>query len=108
MNNPDWTPPPPPQENSMFNDGTRQFYGQKIRSDTNKALVFGILSLFCCGIIFGWLGYNAANEALTNIDVYEVEQDKKGTAQVAKVLSIIGMVLWIIVILLRIFVAVMR
>lgn len=106
MNNTEWTPPPPPQEDSIFGDGTRQYYAEKIRKDTTKALVLAILSLFCCGLIFGWFAYTTAQEALTNIDVYEVEQDKRGMAQAAKVISIIGMVLWVCGIFARIFFAV--
>lgn len=106
MNNPEWTPPPPPQENnSIFSDSTRQFYAEKIRKDATKSLVLGILSLFCCGLIFGWLGYNAAQEAITNIDVYEIEQSKRGIAQAGKILSIIGIVLWVVAIILRILAA---
>lgn len=72
MNNPDWTPPPPPQEDnsSIYSASTREYYAGEIRKKSTQALIFGILSLFCCGVVFGILGMNAANEAITNIEVY--------------------------------------
>lgn len=102
MNNPDWTPPPPPQEDSIFSQSTRDHYANEVRKGATKALVFGILSLFCCPLIFGILGYTTANEVLNNIDVYQVEEGKRAMVQVAKVLSIIGMVIWGISLVLRI------
>ena len=106
MENPEWTPPPPPQEDSIFSAGTREYYAEKIRKDATKALVFGILSIFCCPPVFAYMGYNTAQEVLTNIDVYEVEEGKKGLAQAGKVLSIVGVVVWVISITIRGFVAI--
>jgi hypothetical protein len=103
-----WTPPPPPDDGSIFSTGTREYYAQQVGKKATQSLVFGILSLVCCGIIFGILGLNAANEALTNIEVYEVAYDKKGLATAGKVLSIIGLVLWGISIVIRILLAVVR
>ena len=102
MNNPDWTPPPPPQEeDSIFSQGTRDYYADEIRKGANKALIFGILSIFCCPPIFAYLGFTTAQEVLSNIDIYQVEQNKKGLAQAGKILSIVGVVLWIIGICIR-------
>ncbi|MDQ3801374.1 MAG: hypothetical protein M3384_18280 [Acidobacteriota bacterium] len=104
MNNQEWTPPPPPPENdTIFSDGTREFYAAEIRKDATKALVFGILSLFCCPPIFGYLGYTTAQEVLVNIDIYQVEAGKKAMAQIGKVLSITGVVLWTLGVILRVF-----
>ena len=96
MENPEWTPPPPPQDDSVFSSGTREYYAEEIRKGATKALVFGILSIFCCPPLFAYLGYTTAQEVLTNIDIYEVEEGKRGLAQVGKVLSILGIVLWVI------------
>lgn len=106
MENPGWTPPPPPQDNSLFSPGTRDFYAEDIGKKATQSLIFGILSLFCCGLIFGFLGYNAANEALTNIAIYDVAHDKKGLATAGKVLSIVGLVLWVLTIIVRVLLAV--
>lgn len=107
MNNQNWTPPPPPQEqnDSIFSDSTRQHYAEEIRKGATKALVFGILSLFCCPPIFGYLGYTTAQEVLTNIDIYQVEANKKQLAQVGKVLAIVGVVVWVVGFVLRLFLA---
>lgn len=91
----EWTPPPPPDD-SIFSSGTRDYYAAEIRKGANKALVFGILSIFCCPPIFAYLGYTTAQEVLTNIDIYEVEENRRGLAQAGKVLSIVGVVLWVV------------
>lgn len=101
MNNPDWTPPPPPQEDSIYSQGTLDYYAEEIRKGAVKALVFGILSIFCCPPIFAYFGYNTAQDVLTNIDVYQVEQGKRGLAQAGKILSIIGVVLWVVGLIFR-------
>lgn len=94
-NNPGWTPPPPPDD-SVFGGSTRQHYAEEIRKGANKALVFGILSIFCCPPIFAYLGFTTAQEVISNIEIYQVEEGKRSLAQLAKVLSIVGVVLWVI------------
>ena len=101
----EWTPPPPPEENSLHSQGTREYYAGEIRSGSTKALVYGILSIFCCPPIFAYLAYTTAEEVITNIAVYEVEEGRRGMAQVGKVLGIVGVVLWVIGTILRIFMA---
>ena len=95
QNNQDWTPPPPP-EDSIFSSGTREYYAEEIRKGANKALVFGILSIFCCPPVFAYLGYTTAQEVISNIEIYEVEENRRGLAQAGKVLSIVGVVLWVV------------
>ncbi|HRH44596.1 MAG TPA: hypothetical protein PKY82_23370 [Pyrinomonadaceae bacterium] len=108
MNQPIWTPPPPPEENSMFSDSTRQFYAEEIRKNANKALTFGILSIFCCPPIFAYIAYTSAQEALVNIDIYETGHNHRGKAQAGKILAIIGIVLFAVGIILRILAAAAR
>ena len=98
----EWTPPPPPRDDSMFSAGTREYYAEKVRKDSVKALVFGLLSVFCCPPIFAYFSFNTASEVITNIEVYEVEEGKRGLAQAAKVLAIIGLVLWVIGLIFRV------
>jgi len=100
--NDEWTPPPPPRDESIFSAGTREYYSGEVRKEAMKALVFGLLSIFCCPPIFAYLGYTKAQEVLANIDIYEVEESKRGLAQAAKVLSIAGIVLWVIGVIVRI------
>lgn len=99
-NSQDWTPPPPPDD-SIFSGGTRDHYAQEIRKGANKALVFGILSIFCCPPIFAYLGYTTAEEVLTNIDIYQVEENRRSLAQAGKVLSIVGVALWVVGVIAR-------
>jgi hypothetical protein len=103
-----WTPPPPPDDGSIFSAGTREYYAQEIGKKAMNSLILGIISIFCCGIIFGILGLNAANEALTNIEIYDVAHDKKGLATAGKVISIIGLVFWGVGIVIRIILAIAR
>ncbi len=98
----EWTPPPPPDDGSIFSAGTRDLYAQQIRSGSIKALVFGILCIFCCPPIFAYFAFTTADEVLTNIDIYQVEEGRRGLAQAAKVLSIIGIVLWVIGLIIRV------
>ncbi len=100
MENDNWVPPPPP-EDSIFGGATRDHYAREIRSESTKALIFGILSLFCCPIVFGILGYSKANEVLQNIDIYQVEENRRGIAQAGKILSIVGIVIWVLSFALR-------
>ena len=100
QNDQEWTPPPPPDD-SVFSAGTREHYAAEIRSGSTKALVYGILSIFCCPPIFGYLAFTTAQEVLTNIDVYGVEENRKGMAQAGKVLAIIAIVLWAIGLIFR-------
>src|SRR5580765_7314037 len=92
MENPEWTPPPPPDDGSIFSSGTLEYYAEEIRRGSTKALVFGLLSIFCCPPIFAYYGYTTAQEVIANIDTYEVEEGRLGLAQAGKVLSIIGVV----------------
>lgn len=98
----EWTPPPPPEENSIFSAGTREHYADEIRKESTKALVFGILSIFCCPPIFAYLAWSKAQEVMANIDIYEVEEGRRGMAQVAKVLAVTGIVLWVVGTIFRI------
>lgn len=106
MENQEWTPPPPPQEDSMFSQGTREYYADEIRRGATKALVFGILSIFCCPPLFAYLGFTTADEVLNNIAIYQVEEGKKGLAQAGKILSIVGIVIWVVSFVLRLAVGV--
>lgn len=99
--NAEWVPPPPPDDGSIFSSGTREYYADKIRKDAFKALAFGFLSIFCCPPIFAYFAWSTGQEVLANIDIYEVEEGKKGLAQAAKVLAIVGVILWVVGMIVR-------
>ncbi len=98
-----WTPPPPPDDESIFSSGTREYYAEEVRKGSVKALIFGILSIFCCPPIFAYFGISTAQEVIANIELYQVEEGRKGMAVAGKILSIIGIVLWVIGLFIRLF-----
>lgn len=61
------------------------YAGDDGSKDMNQAWIFGVLGFFCCGLIFGILGLQAANRA-----------QAKGhpSANAARILNIIVLVLW--------------
>ncbi|MBX3282974.1 MAG: hypothetical protein KF756_10905 [Acidobacteria bacterium] len=106
MQNPnDWTPPPPPQDDSMFSPQTREYYAEQIRKDSVKALVLSIIGFVCCPPIFAYYAWNTAQEVISNIELYHVEEGRKGMAQAAKVLAIASIGLWAVGVFLRILAA---
>lgn len=106
MQNPnDWTAPPPPQDDSMFSPQTREYYAEQIRKDSVKALVLSIIGFVCCPPIFAYFAWNTAQEVISNIELYQVEEGRKGMAQAAKVLAIASIGLWAVGVFLRILAA---
>lgn len=64
MSNP-YEPPQNPYQPPAFGDGGYGDPGERarIQSLANKSLLFGILGIFCCGIIFGPLAISYGNQA---------------------------------------------
>ncbi|MEZ5423205.1 MAG: hypothetical protein R2682_08950 [Pyrinomonadaceae bacterium] len=103
MQNPnDWTPPPPPQDNSMFSPQTREFYAGQIRKDSVKALVLSLVGFVCCPPVLAYFAWNTAQEVIMNIDLYQVEEGRKGLAQAAKILAIASIIFWVFGVIVRI------
>ena len=86
----------------MFSAGTREYYAKEIRNESTKAIVFGILSIFCCPPIFAYLAFSKAQEVIMNIELYEVEEGRRGMATGAKVLAVAGIVIWAVSLVIRI------
>lgn len=61
-----------------------------------QALIMSLIGLVCFGFILGFLAFRKANSAIEIIDKYQVAQDKRGMATVAKVIGIIDIVGWVI------------
>jgi uncharacterized membrane protein len=106
-NNAPFIPPPPPpaQGNSMYPPEVLAAKAAEVSSDAKTALIMSIVGLFCFGFIFGFLAYRKANQALENIAIYEVAQNKRGMAMVAKILGILDIIGWIIALVARIMAA---
>ena len=48
------------------------------------------------------MAYTTAEEVITNIDLYQVEEGKRSLAQIGKALAIAGVVLWVIGVIFRV------
>lgn len=97
-----FVPPPPPfTGNPMYPPDMLAQKAAVVASEAKTALILSILGIFCFGFIFGFLAYRKANEALQNIDIYDVAHDKRGMATAAKIIGIIDIVLWALGLVLR-------
>jgi len=69
--------------------------------EAKQALIMSLVGLACLGFILGILAFRKANNAIQIIDQYQVAQDKRGMATVAKVLGIVDIIAWVAVIIAR-------
>ena len=79
----------------MFSPQTREFYAGQIRKDSVKALVLSLVGFVCCPPVLAYFAWNTAQEVIMNIDLYQVEEGRKGLAQAAKVLAIASIIFWV-------------
>ena len=98
-----FTPPPPPMSDSPFEPRTIAEKTEYVNKNVFWALGLAIFSFFCCGFI-GFYAFGLANNIIQTIDYYNVSQDKRGLAMVAKVIGIIAGILWVLGVLFKIFV----
>jgi len=96
-----FVPPPPPTSNSPYPPDVLARQAAIVASEAKTALILSIVGFFCAGFILGIIAFKKANEALDIIHIYDVAQDKKGLAMTAKVLSIIDIVGWVVMLILR-------
>jgi hypothetical protein len=73
-----------------------------IQSLSNKSVLFGILGLLCCGLIFGPLAISYANRAEAQIILDESGASHGSTYKVGRALGYVSLVLWVLGFLLRI------
>jgi hypothetical protein len=69
-----------------------QAYAQPQNSAGTTALVTGIISLFCCGVILGVVAIVQGRKGMALAD--QGLATNRGSAQAGFVLGIIGLVLW--------------
>lgn len=101
-----FVPPPPPspvEGSSLYPPYVLESKAKEARSDAKTALILGIVGLFCFGFIFGIIAYKKADNAISNIDIYEVAKDSRSLAIGAKVLAIFDIVGWVIALIVRLF-----
>lgn len=86
----------------MFSPQTREFYAGQIRKDSVKALVLSLVGFVCCPPVLAYFAWNTAQEVIMNIDLYQVEEGRKGLAQAAKILAIASIIFWVFGVIVRI------
>lgn len=64
-------------------------------------LVFGILSLLCCPIIFGLLAVLMGQADLKEMDAGRMDSSGRGLTKAGVIIGIIGVGLWIVWLILR-------
>ena len=96
--------PPPPQGGQQYpNQGYQnQYQGMPMKcKEASEALTYAIVGLFCCGIILEPIAFIKATKAKEMIAM-NPNLEGASTAQAAYVISIVGMVLWVLSIIVRI------
>jgi hypothetical protein len=74
---------------------------QRIQSLTNKSIVFGVLGLVCCGLIFGPLAINYANQAQAAIILDESGATHGTGYKIGRGLGYVAIGLWVLGTLIR-------
>lgn len=96
-----WQPPPPPTIDSPFDPRVLADKTEFVNKNAVYALIFAVAGVLCCGLL-NIYALSLANSVLETIEYYSIGQDKKPLALAAKVVAIVGIVLWILGIILRI------
>jgi hypothetical protein len=91
----------PYQPPSSFEEMDRAQPNRHIQSLANKSLLFGILGLVCCGIIFGPLAINYANQAEAAIILDESGAVHGSTHKIGRGLGYAAIVLFVLGIVAR-------
>lgn len=94
-NNQGFVPPPPPSNDSPFEQRTLIEKTEYINKNVIWALGMSVFSLTCCGFI-GFYSLGLANNIIQTIDYYNICHDKRGMAMVAKIISLIAAGFWVI------------
>lgn len=90
-----YNPPPPPiGGNPLYEPNVLNAKAREAADDAKHALIMSIIGIFCFGFILGFIAFKKANSALEIMNHYQVAEDKRGIATVAKTLAIIDIVLW--------------
>jgi hypothetical protein len=76
---------------------------QFVRKNSLNALLFAVTGFFCCPIILGVYGFILAGSVIETIEYYNVGHDRKKFAVAAKIIAGLGIALWAIGFISRIF-----
>ena len=72
-----------------------------VNKRANTALVFALIGLVCCGIIFGALALQKVNEAKALMIEHDIHPGPSGILTAAKVIAIIDIVFFFVGLLVR-------
>ena len=85
----------------MYSQDVLDAKAKEAGDDAKQALIMALVGLVCFGFILGFLAFRKANSAIETIDLYQVAQDKRSMATVAKVIGIIDIVGWVVGLIAR-------
>ncbi|HEX9060305.1 MAG TPA: DUF4190 domain-containing protein [Clostridia bacterium] len=68
--------------------------------EAKNALIFGIISIFCCAVVFGPMAIVKGSDAIRDIE-NNPGYEGLGMAKAGRILGIIGLVLWVLIIIGR-------
>jgi len=85
----------------MYPPNVLEAKAKEAAADAKQALIMSIIGIFCFDFILGFIAFRKATSALETIDLYQVAQDKRGIATVAKVLGAVDIALWILGLIAR-------
>ncbi len=74
----------------------------RIQSLSNKSLIFGLLGIFCCGLIFGPMAINYGNQAEAAIILDDSGARHGSRYKVGRGLGYAALILWALSFLFRI------
>jgi RNA polymerase subunit RPABC4/transcription elongation factor Spt4 len=82
--------------------GDEIYFGPKVAlPGASEALTWSIVSLFCCGIVLGWVAISKANAAKALYDANPEKYEGRGKADAAYIIGIISIVLSVIGFIIR-------
>ena len=81
--------------------GSQHVGNQHVSGLANKTVIFGVLGFLCCGIVFGPLAIQYANQAEAAMITMDSGQQSAGTIKLGRVLGYIAIVLWVLGMIVR-------
>ena len=90
-----------PTENTGTGQGDPAIVAE-IAKQAKASLMWGIIGIFCFGIILGPFAFFRGNKALKMIETHNVGHEHQGTATAGKFIGLAAIGLWVLGLILRI------